>query len=153
MRYGCIIHPLARVSPGVKLGKGCVIAQSQLRTYYGGQITIGSNTTIHADCEFFAHEGSNITIGENCLIAKRTIIMTRKHTFDDPGQRIIDQKMTNEDVTVGSDVWTGLGTKILPGVKIGNGCVIGTSAVVTKDIPEKSIAVGIPAKVIKKRGQ
>ncbi len=153
LRYGCLIHPFARISPRVKFGRGCVVGKSRLITYYGGRITIGKNTTVLEACELFAHRGTHIKIGEDCMLAKRTIIMTRNHVFDDPNRKIIDQGHIDKDVEIGSDVWTGLDTKILPGVKIGDGCVIGTSAVVTKDLEPMSIAVGIPAKVIKKRGE
>lgn len=54
-------------------------------------------------------------------------------------------------VTVGNDVWIGRRAIIMPGVKIGNGCIIGAAAVVTKDIPDYSIAVGVPAKPVKSR--
>lgn len=47
LRYGCLIHPLARISPRVRFGKGCVVGKSKLITYYGGQITVGNYTTIH----------------------------------------------------------------------------------------------------------
>ena len=153
LQYGCLIHPFARISPRVKFGRGCVVGKSRLITYYGGRITIGKNTTVLEACEFFAHRGTHIKIGDDCMLAKRTIIMTRNHIFDDPNVRMVKQGVKDEDVEIGSDVWTGLDTKILPGVKIGDGCVIGTSAVVAKDLEPMSIAVGIPAKVIKKRGE
>lgn len=153
IRFGCLIHPLARISPRVRFGKGCVIGKSKLITYYGAKITVGSYTTVHETCQFYAHPDTNITIGDYCILANHTVIMTRNHVFDDPNRKIIDQGHIDKDVEIGSDVWTGLDTKILPGVKIGDGCVIGTSAVVTKDLEPMSIAVGIPAKVIKKRGE
>jgi len=152
-RYSCLIHPFARVSPRVKFGKGCVVGKARLITYYGGRIIVGKNTTILEACEFFAHRSTHIQIGDDCMLAKRTIIMTRNHVFDDPNQKIVNQGTKDKDVRIGSDVWTGLDTKILPGVKIGDGCVIGTGAVVTKDIPPKCVAVGVPAKVIKIRGE
>lgn len=153
IRYRSIIHPFARISKGVKFGKYCTVAKARLSTYYGGKILIGNRTSINDACEFFAHQGAKITIGDYCVLAKRTTIMTRAHVFDDPNQRIINQGYYDSDVEIGSDVWTGLDVKILPGVKIGDGCVMGANAVVTRDIPSMSVAVGIPAKVIRKRGE
>jgi len=149
----CIIHPLAKISPRVRIGRDTVIGKSIIRTYYGGRITIGSNCTVHNNCELYAHRKTKIEIGNDCMLAKRTIIMTRNHIFDDPNLKMVQQGVKDENVEIGSDVWTGLDAKILPGVKIGDGCVIGTSAVVTKDLEPMSVAVGIPAKVIKKRGE
>lgn len=53
-------------------------------------------------------------------------------------------------VKIGNDVWVGAGATILPGVTIGDGCVIGAGSVVTKDVPANSLAVGVPAKVVKR---
>ena len=55
------------------------------------------------------------------------------------------------DTVIGNDVWIGQNVTIMPGVKVGDGCIIGTNAVVAKDIPPYSIAVGNPARVIKRR--
>lgn len=59
--------------------------------------------------------------------------------------------MVSEPIEIGDDVWIGTGVKILKGVKIGEGAVIGAGSVVTRDIPPYSVAVGVPARVIKKR--
>ncbi len=61
------------------------------------------------------------------------------------------QGESRKGITIGSDVWIGAGAIILDNVKIGDGCVIGAGAVVTKSVPSYSVAVGVPAKVIKKR--
>ena len=64
---------------------------------------------------------------------------------------MINQPYYESDIIIGDDVWIGAGTVITAGVKIGKGSVIGSNSTVTKDIPEFSIAVGSPAKVIKIR--
>lgn len=87
-----------------------------------------------------------IYIGDNTLIASRTTILSHEHIKRD----INDPK--NPWVTntyIGKNCFIGVGTTILPGVKIGDEVIIGASSVVTKDIPSNSVAVGNPAKVIK----
>jgi acetyltransferase-like isoleucine patch superfamily enzyme len=69
------------------------------------------------------------------------------------GTPIRTQPLEDDPVKIGNDVWIGAGCSILPGVTIGNGAVIGARAVVTKDIPENAIAVGVPAKVLKYRSK
>lgn len=64
---------------------------------------------------------------------------------------MIDQDCTEKDVIVGSDVWIGGGSIILPGAKIGNGVVIAAGSVVTKELSDNTICAGIPAKPIKER--
>jgi acetyltransferase-like isoleucine patch superfamily enzyme len=62
------------------------------------------------------------------------------------------QPLRSEPVAIGSDVWFGAGCSVLPGVTIGKGCVIGARAVVSKDLPEYAIAVRVPAKIVRFRG-
>jgi acetyltransferase-like isoleucine patch superfamily enzyme len=75
------------------------------------------------------------------------------HVFDDPNRLIRQQPLTCKGITIEDDCWIGTGVRILDGVTIGQGSVIGAGAVVNKDIPPYSVAVGVPAKVISKRGK
>ena len=92
-----------------------------------------------------------VKIGKKCLIAAQTGIVANNHTFADPLQYIRDQGVTQKGIEIGDDCWLGYGVKVLDGVTIGKGSVIGAGAVVTKDIPPYSIAVGVPAKAIASR--
>jgi acetyltransferase-like isoleucine patch superfamily enzyme/putative methionine-R-sulfoxide reductase with GAF domain len=95
----------------------------------------------------------NIKIGKHCLIAAHVGIVANNHIFSDPVQNIRDQGLTKKGIEIGDDCWLGYGVKVLDGVTIGQGSVIGAGAVVTKDIPPYSIAVGVPAKIIGNRQQ
>uniref|UniRef100_A0A0C1NFB1 Transferase n=1 Tax=Tolypothrix bouteillei VB521301 TaxID=1479485 RepID=A0A0C1NFB1_9CYAN len=82
----------------------------------------------------------HIKIGKECLIASHTSIYANNHR---------EYGLSREGIEIQDNVWIGSGVRILDGVTIGKGSVIGAGAVVTKDIPPFSIAVGVPAKVIK----
>jgi len=110
----------------------------------GNDVVIGRGSMITAK--------GNITIGSYTRIGAFVQIMDHGHGFT-KGDLIMNQKATFGDVYIGEDVWIGTGVKVLKGVKIGNGAVIGANAVVTKDIPSESVAVGVPARVIKWRGE
>jgi acetyltransferase-like isoleucine patch superfamily enzyme len=114
-----------------------------------GYVEIGENTFIGAySC--VAGPG-HIRIGQNCLIAAHSGIFANNHQFADPSRNIVDQGLTCKGIVIEDDCWLGSGVKVVDGVTIGQGSVIGAGAVVTKDIPPFSIAVGVPAKVISQR--
>ncbi|CAA9589932.1 hypothetical protein AVDCRST_MAG81-4931 [uncultured Synechococcales cyanobacterium] len=82
----------------------------------------------------------HIKIGKGCMIASQSGLYANNHRADG---------LSREGIEIGDNCWLGTGVKVLDGVKIGRGCVIGAGTVVTKNIPPMSVAVGVPAKVIK----
>ncbi|WP_336175306.1 CatB-related O-acetyltransferase [Acinetobacter ursingii] len=118
---------------------------------------IDNNSTLGRYC----YIGKNVSItktdiGSYTSIANNVSIGQGEHKIDEISTSSIFYKneyeqLTAEDCKIGSDVWIGAGVVVLRGVTIGNGAIIGANAVVTKDIPEFSIAVGVPARVIRKR--
>lgn len=87
-------------------------------------------------------------IGNSVLIATQCVLISANHNFSDISKPIAEQGETREKIVIEDNVWLGASVKILAGVRIGEGSVIDAGAVVTKDIPPYSIAVGVPAKVI-----
>lgn len=103
---------------------------------------IGVNAKIYGTCVI----GTHVMMGEDCTI------ITRNHKFDRTDIPMMEQGFEEEKpVHIGNDVWIGDRVTIMPGVHIGDGCVIGAGAVVTGDIPPYSIAAGVPAKVLRSR--
>lgn len=90
-------------------------------------------------------------IGKDTLISMHCRILSSNHTIPDKNCLIRSKPDILLPVTIGEDVWLGTGTTILGGVTVGNGCIVGAGAVVTKDLPPYSVAVGIPAKVVRTR--
>ena len=92
-----------------------------------------------------------MTIGKNSLLATHAVVLGDLHIYKDRSVPIKFQGVRLKKVEIGQDVWIGANVVVMPGVTIGDGSVIGAGAVVTKDIPPYSVAVGIPAKVTRKR--
>ena len=107
-------------------------------------IHLGKEIFINSGCRFQAQGG--IYIGDKSLIGHNTVIATINHEIDPENRRDLIPKK----VIIGKNVWIGSGSIILPGVIIGDNSIIGAGSVVNKDIPENSIAVGNPCKVIKR---
>ncbi len=109
----------------------------------GDRAQLGQNSKI----------GRNVTIGNDVVMGPDVVIMTDTHKFEEVLIPINKQgSPETAGVVIGNDVWVGTRVIIMPGITIGDKAVIGAGAVVTKDIPERGIAVGIPAKVIRFRG-
>ena len=110
----------------------------------GDHVYIGTGTTLHG------HKG--LEIGDNALLAQNITLTPYSHIYADPNANIITQGGHCEKVTIGRDSYIGMGCCIMYSGSIGEGSIVGAGSVVVKPIPPYSVAVGNPARVIKKRG-
>ncbi len=112
------------------------------------KLVIGDGTYVGNFCHFYA--SSKIEIGEKVLFADRVYLSDNLHSFENIHLPIIDQPVKQiAPVIIGSGAWLGENVCVI-GASIGKNSVIGANAVVTKDIPDYCVAVGAPAKIIKK---
>ena len=91
-----------------------------------------------------------VSIGNHVNLAQNVVVSGLNHNFQDPDIPIDRQGISTSLVTIGDDIWIGANTTIIAGVSIGKHSVIGAGSVVTKDIPDYCVAVGNPARVIKR---
>lgn len=144
---------IARGESGITLGNGVWLNE---RVYLDtesadtGYIKIEDKVYIGTGTTLFGHKG--LEIGDNVLLAQNITLTPYSHIFDDPERNIITQGGHSEKVTIGRDSYIGMGVDIMYSGNIGEGSVVGAGSVVVKSIPPYSVAVGNPAKVIKKRG-
>ena len=99
----------------------------------------------------FLNGTGSIIIGDDVLIGMNVKVITTNHVFDRIDIPIREQGEISKPIIIGNDVWIGANVIILPGISIGNGCIIGAGSIVTRNLPDYSIAVGNPAKIIKIR--
>jgi acetyltransferase-like isoleucine patch superfamily enzyme len=118
---------------------------------YGGAIRIGDHCSVNPFCILYGHGG--LTIGSCVRIAAHVVIVPANHSFDDVATPICAQPLTRLGIVIEDDVWIGAGARILDGVRLGRGCVIGAGAVVTKDTRPNGIYGGVPARLIGERGR
>lgn len=132
-------HILKSMGKDVNIEKGAL---------FDSQVEIGDRSGIGANCSVLGP----VKIGKFVNMGPDVIIYTRNHAHDRTDITMQEQGFEEyKEVCIDDDVWIGGRVIILPGVKIGKGCIIGAGAVVSKDVPPYSIAVGNPAKVVKSR--
>ena len=133
----------------VKIGENCELRNGAQLLTYGGNIEIGDNSSINPYTIVYGQ--GNIKIGNYVRIAAHCVLIPSNHTFIDLSKPIYLQPLSKKGIIIKDDVWIGCGVRILDGVTIAKGCVIGAGSVVTKSTEPYGIYVGIPAKKIKSR--
>jgi acetyltransferase-like isoleucine patch superfamily enzyme len=140
-----IFHP-----ENVRLGSNIYIGhQTILKGYYHNEMVIGDNTWIGQGC--FFHSAGGLRIGRNVGVGPHVKIITSYHEDEGAEVPILFSRIAMAETVVEDDCDLGVGSIILPGVRVGRGSQIGAGAVVTKDVEPYSVMAGVPARLLKKR--
>jgi len=149
----CFICPGVRFEIGrdakVTLGRWSWIGRDCKVRVHEGELTIGAKTVFGEECTVSAYQ--RISIGRECLIADRAMLIDFDHWMRDVEKPIRLQGIRKRDVRIGNNVWVGYGACVLRGATVGDNAVIGTSAVVTRDVPCNAVVGGVPARLIRMR--
>ena len=140
-----------QIDPGgdVRFGRFVWIGDGTKIRCHEGVVEIGEKTVLGQECTISAYQ--RVRIGQQCVIADRAMFIDFDHGMVEVERPIRVQGIYKRETIVGSNVWIGYGACILRGVRVGDNAVIGTSAVVTKDVPANAVVAGVPAKVIRMR--
>jgi acetyltransferase-like isoleucine patch superfamily enzyme len=158
----------------IVLGRGVYIDHGVYLHGAPGGLSIGDSSWIMTGCRFhvfnyrgipqagirigkhtFIGEGSiirgqgGVVVGDNVLFGPRVSVLAVNHVFTDPNRPIMEQGITAEGIRIDDNCWIGAGATILDGVTVGRGACVGAGSVVTHDVPAHSLAVGVPARVIR----
>ena len=127
------------------LGQKSVVESYSCINNAVGDVVIGDHTRIGLHNTIIGP----VTIGSHVNLAQGITVTGLNHNFESTDKRIDEQGVSTLQVTIGDDIWIGANAVVLPGVTVGNHCVIAAGAVVTKDVPPHSLVAGVPAKIIK----
>jgi acetyltransferase-like isoleucine patch superfamily enzyme len=150
---------LCFVGPGVKLeiGRGAVlrlgrwswIGHGTKIRVHEGEASVGAKSVLGQECTISAFQ--HVSIGRECIVADRVMLIDFDHGVVETERPIRLQGIYKRDVRVGNNCWIGYGACILRGTTVGDNAIIGTSSVVTKDVPDNAVVAGAPARVLRMR--
>ena len=132
------------------LGAGATLAPNvSLRN--GSRIVVGARSKVGEHAFLWAGDGhGRITIGEDCRLGPGVFVTASDYGLL-PDEAISTQARNEQDVRIGDDVWLGANVFVAAGVEIGDGCVVSAGSSVTKSLPAGSVAVGVPARIVRRR--
>ena len=134
---------------GIRVGDGGFLGRGTILSCKEGDIVLGRQVNIGFNCEIFS--GSRVEVGDHGLFAAYSYLVGGGHAFEGLDRPVIEQERVSTGITLGRNVWLGTGAKVLDGVTIGSDVVVGANAVVTADLPDGAVAVGVPARVVRQR--
>ncbi|MDO8527435.1 MAG: acyltransferase [Deltaproteobacteria bacterium] len=138
-----------KIGKNLALGKFCQIYCQDPEK--GSVLEIGNNVSLNSNAMIIANEGGKIYIGNDVLLGPNVVLRAANHSFESKNIPIRSQGHKGGTIVLEDDVWLGAGVVVLPNVRIGKGSVVGAGSVVTKDIPPFSVAMGVPAHVVRSR--
>jgi acetyltransferase-like isoleucine patch superfamily enzyme len=145
----CLLDAKGESNQGIRIGDGVFVGRNSILSCKDGDIEVKDGANIGFNCEVFS--ASRVTIGAGVLMAAYAYVIGGDHDFSDPAKSVLDQSRTSSGVIIGDGAWLGAGAKVLDGVTIGNHAVIGAGAVVRDAVPDRAVAVGVPARVVSSR--
>jgi acetyltransferase-like isoleucine patch superfamily enzyme len=149
----CFICPGVHLEIGrhatLRIGRWAWIGHGSKIRVHEGEVSIGAKTVMGQECTISAYQ--HVSIGRECILADRVMLIDFDHGMIEVDRPVRLQGIYKRDVHVGHNVWIGYGACVLRGVTIGDNSVVGTSAVVTRQMPDNAILAGVPARVIRMR--
>lgn len=149
----CFVCPGVTLEIGrdarLHLGRWSWIGHGSKIRVHEGEVSIGAKTVMGQECTISAYQ--HVCIGRECIIADRVMLIDFDHGVVEVERPIRLQGIYKRDVDVGHNVWIGYGACVLRGVRIGDNSIVGTNAVVTREVPANAVVGGVPARPIRMR--
>lgn len=146
----CVLDARGAGERGIVIGDHVIIGRNATLLAKNGDIEIGARSNIGSASAIVSRGG--IRIGEAALFGGECHISGGVFHTEDLHEPVMDQGIyTRGPIVIGDGVWLGMKVGVLDAIRIGDGCVIGAGAVVTRDVPDYAVAAGVPARVLKSR--
>lgn len=135
--------------PGsVVFGPGVVVCSNTTIEAAGGSVLVGANIVVG---EYSTLQGQGgLVLEDNVLLASHVHFITNRHLYEDPSVPVRDQGDRSSPILIRENSWIGVNVTILPGVTVGRNSVVGSGSIVRQDVPDRCVAVGAPARVVRR---
>ena len=147
----CLLDAKGDTNEGIRIGSGVFIGRNTILSCKNGDIVLQDEASIGFNCEVFS--ASRVEIGARTLMAAYAYVIGGDHRPDGSDRPVLEQPRSSAGVRIGSGAWLGAGVKILDGADVGEAAIIGAGAVVRSPVPPRAVAVGVPARVVRTRGE
>jgi acetyltransferase-like isoleucine patch superfamily enzyme len=149
----CFVLPGVALEIGrdarVVLGRWSWIGHGTKIRAHEGEVRIGAKSVLGQECTISCYQ--HVSIGRECIVADRSMFIDFDHGVVETERPIRAQGIYKRDVRIGHNVWIGYGASFLRGVTVGDNSVVGTYAVVTRDVPANAVVAGVPARILRMR--
>jgi acetyltransferase-like isoleucine patch superfamily enzyme len=133
----------------ISFGRFAWIGDGSKIRCHEGAVEIGAKTVLGQECTISAYR--RVRIGQQCVIADRAMFIDFDHGVVEVERPIRLQGIYMREVEVGSNCWIGYGACVLRGVRVGDNSIVGTSSVLTRDVPANAVVGGVPARLLRMR--
>ncbi len=147
----CLLDAKGDNNKGIVLGDNVTMGRNCSLNCKNGDIVVGSNVNITTNVNLVVAAGGTIKIGSNIDIGSFTHFSAGTYDLSEANILPSGQGQISKGIVLENGIWIGAGVVVLDGVRIGENAIIGAGAVVNKEIPERCIAFGVPAKIVKQR--
>lgn len=147
----CLLDAKGETNRGITIGSGVFVGRNTILSCKNGDIELADGANIGFNCEIFS--ASRVSVGRDTLLAAYCYLIGGDHDVGGGAGAVMAEGRRSRGIEVGAGAWLGAGVKVLDGANVGDGAIVGAGAVVREAVPAGAVAAGVPARIVRQRGE